>query len=324
MNILIAGHDLKFLNFYIEHLQDSAHDIKIDLWETHSSHDVKKSFEYLDWADIIFCEWGMGNIVFYSKNKRPHQKLLVRIHRQEMETTYMHNINIQNIDCIVTVSPYIYEEFVRIFNLPRDKMKLIYNHLDLTTLSDNKNPERKYNIGMLGYIPIRKRMDLALDIFEELYEQDNNYKLHFKGKSPFEVDWVKNNEDEMKYFAEQFLRIENSAWKNNVFFEGFGEVSEFYNKLEFVLSVSDSESFHLAVAEGMACGAIPIISNWEGSHTIYSKDYILSSEDSVSEYVENSRRDYEKIAEKIKIEAKQFDKNLIINEFNEVLFGKMS
>jgi len=320
MKVLIAGHDLKFIQFYIDYLTESKHEIKIDKWENHVAHDIKKSYELLDWADIIFCEWGLGNIVFYSKNKREDQRLVVRLHRQELETSYLTQTKTENIDGFITVSPYIYEEFSRTFNLPREKMKLIYNNVDLNKFIDNNEPNRKYNLGVVGFLPKLKRMDLALDIFEKLYEIDKNYKLYFKGKKPEELRWLWRIDEERQYYEEQFKIIEEATWKDQVIFEPFGDVVSFYNNMEFILSVSDVESFHLAAAEGMACGAVPIIMNWEGAETIYSKDYILNDLNGINQYVDKIRENKILIQNNIKKEVKAFDKNNAIDELDDIVF----
>lgn len=320
MKILIAGHDLKFIQFYIDHLQKSSHQVELDIWENHVAHDVKKSFELLDWAEVIFCEWGLGNVLFYSKYKRKNQKLIVRLHRQELETTYLMDSDIDNIDSFITVSPYIYEEFSRTFNLPREKMNLIFNNVNLTDFKNYGDEDRKFNIGMVGYLPKLKRMDIALDIFEELYKNDQRYTIHFKGKRPEELKWLWRIDEEREYYEAQFKRIESSQWKDNVFFEPFGDVVEFYNRMEFILSVSDVESFHLAVAEGMACGAIPIIMNWEGAKTIYNNYYFISNVKDTLDYVKNKRKNRNQITNDMKKEVKTFDQDNVIKEIDEILF----
>lgn len=318
MKILIVGHDLKFIQFYIDYLENSDHAIKLDIWENHSAHDVKESFKLLEWADIILCEWGLGNIRFYSNYKREHQKLFVRLHRQELNTDYLNESNLDNIDGIITVSPFIYEEFCRVFSLPRNKMKLVYNQVNLRNFKDNTIKDRKYKIGMVGYLPKLKRMDLALDLFELLYKENKKYTLHFKGKSPQELRWLWRLDEEREFYESQFSRIEKSEWKDNVVFEPFGDVVDFYNNMEFIVSLSDVESFHLAAAEGMSCGAIPIISNWEGSETIYHSRYILNDINHVNKYIEKMRQS-EGIKELMKEEISQFDSNIIIEELNSII-----
>lgn len=321
MNILIAGHDLKFIKFYVDYLDESEHEIKIDQWDNHVAHNIKESFNLLEWADIIFCEWGLGNTIFYSKNKRENQKLIVRLHRQELETSYLTQARIDKIDSFIAVSPYIYEEFSRTFQLPREKMHLVYNNVDLNEFYNKKNLNREFHIGMVGYLPKLKRMDLALDIFEELYNTDDRYVLHFKGKRPEELRWLMRIDEEREFYDKQFKRIENAEWKENVIFEPFGDVVEFYNKMEFILSVSEVESFHLAVAEGMACGAIPVITNWEGSRTIYSSDFIINDISEIQNYISTMRKRKTEIDYKLTEDVKQFDKNRILNELNEIVFN---
>lgn len=319
MKVLIAGHDLKFIKFYVDHLESSSHEVKIDQWENHVVHNLKESFELLDWADIIFCEWGLGNTIFYSKNKRPHQRLIVRLHRQELETSYLTQAKHDNIDAFITVSPYIFEEFSRTFNLPREKMHLIYNNIDLEKFKNKKFKDRKFHLGMVGYLPKLKRMDLALDVFEKLYKEDSRYMIHFKGKRPEELRWLWRIDNEKEFYKEQFQRIEDAEWKDNVIFEPFGDVVDFYNRMEFILSVSDVESFHLAVAEGMASGAVPIITNWEGSDSIYSTDFIVNNITAIPKKiisVNNNNNHFYKLINK---DIKKFDQKLIIKELNSIV-----
>lgn len=320
MKIVIAGHDLKFIKFYIDYLKNSNNEVKIDHWESHTAHNIKESFDLINWADVVFCEWGLGNSVFYSKNKKKGQKLIVRLHRQELETNYLTRAKIENIDKFITVSPYIYEEFSRKFTLPREKMQLIYNNIDLNKFTNKDFEKRKFHIGMVGYLPKLKRLDLALDIFEELYKKDNRYHIHFKGKKPEELRWLWRIDDEREFYNSQFKRIESAEWKDNVIFEPFGDVVDFYNKIEIILSVSDIESFHLAAAEGMSCGAIPVISNWEGSDTIYNSTFILDDLNNIAQYIEVMRNN-DNTKALLEKEVIKFDQEIVINEINSLVLN---
>ena len=101
--ILIAGHDFKFINGIIKELKN-YYNVLIDKWTGHNKHDINKSKELLNNADIIICEWCLGNAVFYSNNKMPHQKLFIRLHRVEIKTHYINELNTNNIDGLLYVS----------------------------------------------------------------------------------------------------------------------------------------------------------------------------------------------------------------------------
>ena len=71
-------------------------------------------------------------------------------------------------------------------------------------------------------------------------------------------------------------RLEEPQFQSSVQFDGHGDdVAEWLQKIGFVLSMSDLESFHLAPAEAMTSGTYPLIRHWTGSETIYPDDLLL-------------------------------------------------
>jgi glycosyltransferase involved in cell wall biosynthesis len=309
VKMVIAGHDLKFVKLIIDFLEKTnKFEIRLDNWTGHNVHDEKYSKECLEWADLIICEWGLGNAVWYSSNKRPHQKLIVRMHRQELDTAYPRQFTIENIDAIIAISPYVYEEFYRVFKLPREKTRMIYNVLDAKKL-DKPKTDADYHLGIIGIAPKMKRLDLALDVLEKLWSTDKRYKLFIKGKLPQEYPWLWNKEEQREYYEAQYKRIEEAPWKDAVYFDGFGDVDEWLQKIGFVLSTSDFESFHLAPSEGMASGAIPLILKWDGSETIYKKEFLYNDINGFVERIQeiNKMESTEKLRQDAKDYVQRFD-----------------
>ncbi|WP_404347894.1 glycosyltransferase [Sutcliffiella horikoshii] len=279
--IVFAGHDLKFASIIIEYFRrNKEFEVEIDQWAGHNSHNEEHSLKCVEWADIVVCEWGLGNAVWYSQNKKPNQVLIVRMHLQEKDTQYPRDFNLDNIDKIIAISPFVYEEFYRTFKFPREKMIMIYNVVDTIKLDLPKINEASFNLGIIGICPSRKRLDLAIDLLEKLWHKDRRYKLYIKGKLPQEYTWLWKKEEEREYYEAVFKRIENAPWKKSVIFDGFGsDIEEWFTKIGFILSTSDFESFHLSPSEGMASGAYPLILNWDGSDTIYEKIYLCEDID---------------------------------------------
>lgn len=281
--ILFAGHDLKFLRDVIaSYEQDANYDVLIDNWQGHTKHNAEESLSKLAQADVIFCEWGLGNIRWYSNHKKAGQKLLVRIHLQENRVPqYLEEADLNNIDKFIFIAPYRYEEFVEMHNLPREKCKLVFNTVDCERFALPKNDDAAFTLGFIGMVPWRKRFDLALDIFESLWKKDNRYKLRVKGKTPHDYPWMKgpNFADEFEKYEALDKRIAEAPWKDNVIFDGHGDdMPEWFRGVGYILSTSDFEGSHQAVAEGMASGAVPIILPWAGAETVYPKKYIHQDE----------------------------------------------
>lgn len=292
LKLVVAGHDLKFINSMLTYLKENKNiEIKVDQWSNHNSHDEKFGAECVEWADVIVCEWGLGNAVWYSTNKKKYQKLFVRMHGQERKTKFPPLFNYDNIDHFIAISPFIYEEFHRIIDTPRDKMKIINNYVDTNSLNRPKRSGAEFHLGIVGIVPLLKRLDRAIDIFEKLWEKDSRYKLFIKGKRPEEYNWwTMKKGEEIDYYNNLYKRIEESPWKDNVTFDGHGsDMDVWFQKIGFILSTSDYETFHLAPAEGMASGSVPVIFNWSGSKAIYDKKWIVSNDDEAVQYILNNR-----------------------------------
>ncbi|WP_216828233.1 glycosyltransferase family 4 protein [Alkalihalobacterium elongatum] len=276
IKLLFASHDYKFMKEIIEFFKDNLiFDIKFDTWDSFKKHNEKKSRDYLNWADVIVAEWCLGNAVWYSKNKLPHQKLFVRLHRFETSTEYLKKLEIKNINKLIFVGPHYQRVVEEIINIPTEKKRVIYNTVDVNKFKKSKSNHSFFNIGMLGYHTKRKRPDKALDIFEQLRKVDNRYTLYFKGQHPSKVKWVWNKDHQRNYYEVLFDRIKTSPYKDSIIFDQWDTaVHKWFKKIGVILSTSDDESFHLAVAEGMASGSIPMITGWDGADKIYPKEFI--------------------------------------------------
>lgn len=288
--IAFIGHDLKFIDHIIEYFEKNFdYEIRIDEWTGHESHNEQKSLEIVEWADVLFCEWGLGNVVWYQEHKKEHQKLIVRLHRFEMDTKYIKMFDYNKIDLCIAISPYIYEEFHRIAKVPREKMKVIYNAIDTQRFDKPKKRGYEFHIGIIGIVPKLKRLDRAIDILEELYKKDKRYKLFIKGKHPNEYNWVWNNPEQRKFYDVIFERIQNADFKDNIIFEGWGDVSEWLQNIGYILSVSDYESFHMAPIEGMASGAVPLVLQREGVNTVFPNGFIQKNKQGIVDTIVNQK-----------------------------------
>jgi glycosyltransferase involved in cell wall biosynthesis len=229
--------------------------------------------------------------------------LLVRVHRQEVQRLdYLYDSVAGSIDNYIFIAPYRYEEFVEKIGIPRHKAKMIFNTVNTDVITDKDRTSDGFTLGLVGIVPWGKRLDKAVEIFEQLWEKDKRYKLRVKGKRPEELPWMFNQQhrDEMKKYDELFRRIDNSPWRDNVIFDRHGnDMPEWYKKIDYILSVSDYEGSHQAVAEGMASGATPIILPWAGADSVYPSSFIYKngyeafkavleggSSNSVSEYAQ--------------------------------------
>ena len=277
LRVVIAGHDLKFFTPLIQYfrLQPDL-EVRVDQWAALGEHDESKSRELAEWADVIICEWCGPNAVWYSRHKRRSARLLVHLHRFELYSPYPGQVKIGNVEQVICVSDHYARLTRETTGWPAAKVVTVANQLDVLQLDRPKLDGARFNLGMIGIVPMRKRLDLALDVLEELRRDDDRYLLFVKSGMPWEHWWVWQHQEERSHYSEALRRVQRSPLlRDAVVFDDAGpDVPAWLRRIGFMLSVSDDESFHMAPAEGMASRAVPVIRHWPGAETIYDKRWI--------------------------------------------------
>lgn len=317
--ILIAGHDLKFAGAMVDKLLSSGCKVLFDKWDGHNKHNLTISEELLTKADIVFCEWGLGNAVWYSENLQPHQSMAVRVHSQELFLPFLDRINHSKVNKYIFVGELIRQAAITSHGVPADKTVVVPNLVDINSLDRPKADDASKTLGMVGIVPMSKRVDRALDLLESLLALDSEYKLRIKGRTPEDIPWMKNRPNEMKYYAAQYQRIEsiNRKWPSAVTFDGYGtDMAEWYRHVEIVLSTSDFESFHLTLADGAASGAVPVGLNWPGADLIYPLTWLSGDTDGMVRKILKMRTNINEVKE---VASTKFDQNILLDKLISIL-----
>jgi glycosyltransferase involved in cell wall biosynthesis len=277
LRLVIAGHDLKFFTPLIQLFRLlPGLEVRVDQWAALGEHDEAASRELAEWADVIICEWCGPNAIWYSRHKRRSARLLVHLHRFELYSPYPAQVRIANVDQVICVSEHYARLTREITHWPASKITVVPNPLDLLQLDRTKLDGARFNLGMISVVPSRKRLDLGLDVLEELRRDDDRYLLYVKSGMPWELWWVWQHQEERAHYSEAFRRVQRSPLlRDAVVFDDAGpDVPAWLRRIGYVLSTSDDESFHVSPAEGMASRAVPVIRHWPGADTIYDSRWI--------------------------------------------------
>jgi glycosyltransferase involved in cell wall biosynthesis len=87
-----------------------------------------------------------------------------------------------------------------------------------------------------------------------------------------------SRKEEMAWYGRIFEDLADLRAAGAVIFDPHGpDMASWYQGIGHILSVSDFEGSHQAVAEGMATGCVPAIRDWEGAGRIYPPKFVASS-----------------------------------------------
>ena len=361
--------------------------VTICKWEPNGE---ENRFQLLKMVDLIFCEWGAENAVWYSKNKSEFQKLYVRIHRWEIFTVHFFKIDWNNVEKVIFITPEMervaclrlstyhllnIDNFDREYYVKNNKAfftedvayddawkhfqniqqrsgkvpnfrllieknykdpfdsKMIYNYVKSSMFEKtDKLPGSEFNIGLMGLVPMIKRLDIAVDILKIMVAKDSRFKLFVLGKSIDDLPWLKKNTEETDFFNMVNKKIKDYNLSEHVIFEKYTDNPEIWmQKIGYLLSVSDIEGSHQAVAESMASGTIPFI--YGGALKNYKLDdiypkFLCYYEDSFEPLCEKllhysfNRDERELVSETCKKYASdEFHLDNIYNQYNDIILN---
>ena len=283
--IFFIGHDFKFLNEYISYLE-AQENLQISKFQL-EGHEffVKADFaKQLESVDIVYCEWALGNIRALSKIKNKNFKLIVRVHAQEfreLKEKTVNSIDWKNVDDVIFISPFLKATAEKLIPQIVGKAVFIPNYVGIGKYRcGGNNKVRTFSLGLVGMLPPLKRVDKALELMSRLHSLDDRYSLIIKSKTLEDLNWAKKNTFWRQWYDETFKRFEHLFNQNIVKLESFSDdISDFYSSVDYILSTSDTEGSHQAIAEGMFSGCVPIIRDWPGAKSIYKHNVFGSLDD---------------------------------------------
>lgn len=295
LRVVIAGHDLKFMRGIADLLAARADlDVRIDEWSALAVHDEEHSRAMLAWADVVICEWVGPNAVWYSTRLLSHQRLIVRLHRFELNASWIRDLQPSAVARIVCVNEHYRQRTVAETAFANDTVVVIPNAIDRDWFDRPAALGADRVLGMLGIVPFRKRPDRALSILRAVNEglasarlPGPPFLLSLKSALPWELAWIWSRPEERIAYRALFDEItQDPALRGRVVLEkAGGDVPAWLQRTGWVLSLSEDESFHLAPAEGMAAGAVPALLNWPGAADVYDARYVHANESAIAQHI---------------------------------------
>ncbi|OFT50922.1 hypothetical protein HMPREF3155_08415 [Corynebacterium sp. HMSC06D04] len=289
LKVAVMGTKLTFIDELSQQIKNSTGArVEMNEWKFLSGPSNKEhANELVRTSDVIIGEWARPNNFWIQDRARAEAKLIVRAHRYEVTTDFPHSIDMDKYYAGVVIVPWVGRKLVQEFGWPAEKMVYIPNYINGTMLSRPKSDDVRFTLGIVGITPSLKRLDLALNLLAELRAIDKRFTLRVRGSLPTEhVNWERDPRIAQQW-EEVRLRLElDPLVRNAVFFDPPGrDMARWYEKIGVILSLSDVEGSHVALAEGISSGALPVARRWPGIQTLWPEDFIFDDFDSAVQWV---------------------------------------
>jgi len=213
----------------------------------------------LGWADVAFVDWSQRAAVLISAVDPGSTRVIVRLHSYEAFTCFPHLVDWSRVDDVVFVGRHLQRLASRIISDLPARQHVLPILMDLRRMQREKGADVRRTLAVLGWAVPAKDAIWAIDVLAELRRHDPAYRLLLVGAGPGEG----SPEAVTSYVASVRERAARPDVAGSVEFVGqTDDVPGMLARVGTIVSSSVRESFHAAVAEGAASGAVPVVRDW--------------------------------------------------------------
>ena len=234
-------------------------------------------------SDAVWVEWGQRAAVAASLLPDRSRRVIVRLHSFEAFTVFPHLIDWSAVDDLVFVGPHLRDLLVpRLagFDAATTRTHVVPNSVDAARWHRPKQPGAERTLAVVGWSAPAKDVVWALDLLAELRSADPTWRLLLVGHEPSATGPA----GVQRYRAEVFERIGRPDLAGAVEVVPFtADVPALLERVGFVVSSSVREAHPMAVVEGAASGAVPIVRDWpmlaafDGPRRLFPADWVVST-----------------------------------------------
>lgn len=217
-------------------------------------------------------------------------------------------------DAFVLVTPPIARQLTELTGDVSGKITSILNPCTLARKTHAYNSQTKEKMLLyVGRLSHTKNVDVILKAWKRIAHRFDDWKLEIAGDGS-ELDYLRGLID--KYNIPR------------VFFHGqIDNVEPLYNRAEYLLLASDSESFSCVVLESMSCGCHPIVFDYPSAPIVIpnsrlgtrvKKHSVGAFANAISDAI-NSNVSNRDVMQEVANHLNQFDMNHLVHEWQDLL-----
>ncbi|RZU74540.1 glycosyltransferase involved in cell wall biosynthesis [Micromonospora kangleipakensis] len=238
---------------------------------------------HLDWADTLFVDWAVATAAMVTLVDPGDTRIVVRLHSFEAFSFWPHLIDFTRVDDVVFVSDHLRDLATAVSpDLVGDhapRLHVISNAMDLHAYPRPKEPSARFTLGLVGISAVAKDPRWAIEVLRLLRAEDERYRLLLVGDGPNPAAGEAVRQYQEALDAD-LAELEPAGAVVRV--GQVTDVPEALTGIGVILSTSVRESFHCAVVEGAASGAVPVIRDWpffaareHGAHTLFPAGWVV-------------------------------------------------
>ncbi|MFJ8580598.1 glycosyltransferase [Micromonospora sp. NPDC093277] len=243
---------------------------------------------HLDWADTVFVDWCVSTAVLFTMVDPGTTRIIVRLHSFELFSIWPHLVNFGRVDDLVFVSTHLRDlarSVIPALSGPAPpRTHVLTNAMDLSRFVRPKPADARFTLALVGVGVVAKDPRWALDVLRELRAVDPRYRLRLIGgpispsASPAAARYRESLDAELATLGPAVEQVGHCD-----------DVPAALTEVGVILSSSVRESFHCALVEGAASGAVPVVRDWpffaRGARDVFDDAWVVGSPKEAAEHI---------------------------------------
>jgi glycosyltransferase involved in cell wall biosynthesis len=265
--------------------------IRIRLGEPVAATFVEGLLAAIGDADTLWVDWCQRAAVVVSALPAVPWRVIVRLHAFEAFTVFPHLVDWSAIDDLVFVGPHFQElttSHVPGIAAAGTDVHLIPSGVDCRFLRRPKSDDARLTLAVVGWAAPAKDVTWAVDLLATLRARDLRYRLMLVGHEPDAAGPA----GVQSYRTRVLERIARDDVRDAVSLHPFTDnVATLLSEVGVIVSSSVRESQHLALIEGAASGAVPVVRDWpllaayDGPRQLFPPDWVVPDVQGAAERV---------------------------------------
>ncbi|QGN49575.1 glycosyltransferase [Micromonospora sp. WMMD558] len=286
---------------------------------------------HLDWADTLFVDWCVAAAGMTTLVDPGNTRIVMRLHSFEAFSFWPHLIDFSRVDDLVFVSDHL-RDFTRqvvpaLTGEQAPALHVIPNAMDLRSFDRPKDPAARFTLGLIGTSAVAKDPRWTIEVLRRLRAEDDRYRLLLigGGLDPTASESVRQYQQAL---SADLAELEPSGAVTRI--GHVDDVPEVLRGVGVIVSSSVRESFHCALVEGAASGAVPVVRDWPffarsatGARTLFPADWVVETPEEAAARIRaaTAREDVWRAegASAAATATKTWDWSVVRHDFDELL-----
>ncbi|GLY21576.1 glycosyltransferase family 1 protein [Micromonospora sp. NBRC 101691] len=256
---------------------------------------------HLDWADTLFVDWCVAAAAITTCVDPGDTRVVMRLHSFETFSFWPHLIDFSRVDELVFVSDHLRELTCEVVptltgeQAPR--LRVVPNAMGLSGYRRPKDPEARFTLGLVGVSAVAKDPRWAIEVLRRLRVEDERYRLLLVGGG-LDAQASESVRQYQKALTADLAELEPTGAVTRV--GQTDDVPGMLTRIGVILSTSVRESFHCALVEGAASGAVPVVRDWPffarratGARTLFPAEWVVGTPEEAAARIRAATADEE-------------------------------